>query len=276
MKDIIIGAVYNLNWDQCKNWVNSINQSGFDGHKAVCMFGENDSLIKQFNANDFEVYKFRDLITEEHICAARFSVYNMILDNTEGSIRNVIATDVTDVIFQKNPSMFLDKFNNEGEFIITSSENIKYKDEGWGAHNLNISFGVLAFERMKENTIINAGVMAGSYKIMRELFFAISAMCTNRNQHIAGGGGPDQAAYNLIMSLYPFQKYEQFIRHDEGWACQVGTTADPRKDYSAVNIDSTPILENNTVKTSKGLDYYIIHQYNRNPSFKTVIDEKYK
>lgn len=276
MKDAIIGAVYNLTWDHCKNWVNSINRSGFDGHKVVCMFGENDDLISRLNDNDIEVYKFRDLVNEEHICAARFSVYNMILENLGEPVRNVIATDVTDVVFQKNPSLFLDKFEGQGEFIVTSSEDIKYKDEGWGAHNLNLSFGILAFEKMKENIIINAGVMAGSDRIMRDLFFAISAMCTNRNQHIAGGGGPDQAAYNLLMSLYPFKQHQEFIPHDHGWACQVGTTADPRKDYSSVNYSTKPVLENNTVKTQDGLDYYIVHQYNRNPQWKSAIDEKFK
>jgi hypothetical protein len=276
MKDVIIGAVYNLSWDQCKNWVNSINRSGFDGHKVVCMFGSNNDLVDRFIENKFEVYEFRDLMSEEHICAARFSVYNLILDSIESPIRNVIATDVTDVIFQKNPSAYLDRFEFEGEVIITSSENIKYKDEGWGAHNMNISFGIPAFERMKESTIINAGVMAGSYRIMRDLFFAVSAMCTNRNQHIAGGGGPDQAAYNLLMSLYPFQQHQRFIRHDEGWACQVGTVADPRKDYSAVNIDPAPTLDGNVIKTSTGVDYFIVHQYNRNPLFTQVINEKFK
>lgn len=274
MKDLIIGSISNLNWSQCLHWVNSINQSGFDGHKIVCMFGEDkDSLVKRFNENGFSVFKIRALELHENVCAARFEVYYKILE-TLSDVRNVISTDVTDVVFQKNPSEYLKHFNND--FIVASSENIKYKDEAWGANNLNLSFSELAYVRMQDSIIYNAGVMAGSYSIMKELFFAISSMCANRYQHIEGGGGPDQAAYNIMLNLTPFKQITNSISHDSGWACQVGTVADPRKDYSSFNIDPPPSIDSEgTVRTSKGVEYFIVHQYNRNPSWDNLIKRKF-
>ena len=35
MKDLIIGASTNYDWDKLKYWINSINESGFEGDKAL-------------------------------------------------------------------------------------------------------------------------------------------------------------------------------------------------------------------------------------------------
>jgi hypothetical protein len=271
MKDVVIGSVYRLGWDHCKNWVNSLNRSGFEGHKVLCLFGNSPELVDRLVENDIQVYNFRELTPEENICAARFSVYNTVL-NDLGDVENVIATDVTDVIFQHNPSNF---FQFSEEKIIASSENIRYKDEKWGSKNLTLSFGEQTYDKLKDEVIYNAGVIAGSCNLIKELFFAITCMCTNRNQNIEGGGGPDQAAYNVILSLLPFKEKTLFTNHNSGWACQIGTTLDPHKNYSEFNIDPSPILENGVAVTSDGVDYFIVHQYNRNPQWKNEMDKKY-
>ena len=37
-KDLIVGVVDGYNWDQIKYWANSIDKSGFDGHKALVVY----------------------------------------------------------------------------------------------------------------------------------------------------------------------------------------------------------------------------------------------
>jgi len=273
MTDLVIGSAFNLTWDQCKYWVNSINRSGFSGDKIICTFAGADELLIKFKENGFEVYDFRELQTGEHICSSRFMAYTAVIQQLKRNYRKIIATDVTDVIFQHNPSDFFDKFS--GYNLIASSENIRYKDEPWGAQNMNLAFGQMAFERVKNNIIYNAGVMAGDHDLMLDMFFTITSMCSGKLQHVPGGGAPDQAAYNLTLSLLPFNNMTKFIGHDDGWACQVGTNADPTKDFSKVNITPLPKIEGDYVKTSKGIDYFIVHQYNRNPQWKTIIENKY-
>ena len=37
MKDLIIGASTNYDWDKLKFWINSINKSGFKGDKVLIL-----------------------------------------------------------------------------------------------------------------------------------------------------------------------------------------------------------------------------------------------
>lgn len=274
MNNLVIGSITsNLNWDQCKLWVNSLNQSGYKGDKLIVIFGDNQELEQKFQQNNFEVVSLRYLEQHEHVCVVRFFVYYAILKDRLDKYNFVLATDVMDVIFQKDPFEFL---NRSGHYIIASSENIKYKDEMWGANNVRTAFGDDGYDRVEDRSIYNAGVMAGPIKYMVDLYFLASKMCEGLPQQVPGGGGSDQAAYNLLLSTKPFIDITNFIGHDSGWACQVGTVADPYKDYSKVNIDPNPTFVDGTAKTSTGVDYFIVHQYNRNPVWKRAIEEKYK
>ena len=272
--DLVIGSAFNLTWNQCKYWANSLNRSGFKGDKVIVIFGDNQDLVSKFKENNFEVYNLRSLNKDEHICAARFFVYYAILQERIGKYKKVIATDVTDVVFQRNPSEFFKDY--WFDCIISSSENIKYKDEMWGAQNMTLAFGEAAYDKVKDNIIYNAGVIAGTQEYIKDLFFSIYTLCEGRPQHVPGGGAPDQAAYNLLLSTSPYKVITKFIEHDLGWACQIGTVADPNKDYSNVNVGSNPVFKDNMVKTSYDRDFYIIHQYNRNLVWKKAIEEKYK
>jgi len=274
MKDLVIGAVTNLSWDQCKYWVNSLNQSGFSGDKIICMFGSQPDLISKFKDNGFEVYVADSLQPHQHICSSRFYFYYSILNESHRQYNNVIATDVSDVVFQKNPSDYFDP--DQYPALFASSENIKYIDEPWGANNVRLAFGDLAYLNVRHNIINNAGVIAGSHIYIKDLFFAISIMCDGRQQYVPGGGAPDQAAYNLMLTQKAYSEITNFVGHDQGWACQVGTTADPHKPFGQLNIEPNPIMDNGIVKTSDGVEYYIVHQYNRNPQWKQVIENKFK
>lgn len=274
MKDLVLGSITsNLSWDQCKLWVNSLNRSGFEGDKIIAVFGDNVNLINKFKENGFEVYELRSLESNEHICAVRFYVYYAILQEKAKQYKKVIATDVTDVIFQRNPSIFLNDYFLDS--LVASSENIKYRDELWGASNIRLAFGDSTYQKVKDNVIYNAGVIAGSQELIQDLFYTIYSLCETRPQHVSGGGAPDQAAYNLLLSTQAYKLNTKFIEHDLGWACQVGTVADPYKDYSNFLVGDKPKLIDNKVCTSYDREYYIVHQYNRNPLWKEIIEKTY-
>ena len=38
MRDIVIGCITNYNYDKIKTWVNSLDQSGFDGLKVMLCY----------------------------------------------------------------------------------------------------------------------------------------------------------------------------------------------------------------------------------------------
>lgn len=275
MKDLVIGSITKLGWDRCKYWANSLNQSGFDGDKIICIFGQNEELAAKFRECGFEVINFRELTSSENIVVARFFVYYAILSDPKRSYRKVLATDVTDVVFQKNPSLYFDSL--EDDTIIASSENLKYMHEAWGANNIKQVFGEVIATLMSDSTIYNAGVIAGDQRIIRDLFYLINTICESKPQYVIGDGGPDQAIYNYLLSLYPLSKHVNYEPHDSGWACQVGTTADPNKPhFNNYQLTPRPVMRNNRVCTESGKEYFIVHQYNRNPTWKYIIEENYK
>jgi hypothetical protein len=186
--------------------------------------------------------------------------------------RYAITTDVKDVIFQKNPIEWLENNLPDGDDLIFSSESLKYKDEPWGRENITQCYGQGIYEDFKNNTIFNVGVLAGRGYAMRDLTLQLFLNCLNRPIPIV-----DQAVFNVMISRHPYLKTSLYAASEDGWACQLGTTADPNKidEFGPHLLEPLPKLENNKVVTSTGIEYTIVHQYDRNPEWKKVIEAKY-
>jgi hypothetical protein len=184
----------------------------------------------------------------------------------------VITTDVKDVVFQKNPSEFLEQRLGYNEDLIFSSESMKYKDEPWGNQNLLETFGPQIYEDFKNHTIFNVGVLAGRGHAMKDLCMNIFASCMHRPIKIC-----DQSTFNFLISQHPYLKSSWYATSEEGWACQLGTTADPSKidQFRPFLLEPLPKLDGDKVVTSEGIEYTIVHQYDRVPEWKKVIEAKY-
>jgi hypothetical protein len=75
-----------------------------------------------------------------------------------------------------------------------------------------------------------------------------------------------------------FKELIQIVSSEEGWCCQLGTTLDPRiKDiYAPFLLEPVPTLVGDVITTSSGKEYALVHQYDRVPEFKKVLENKYK
>jgi hypothetical protein len=200
----------------------------------------------------------------------RFVHISRLLKDNE--YRFVITTDVKDVIFQKNPSVWLENNLTDKEDLVFASESIKYKDEPWGRENLTQCYGQGIYEDFKNNTIFNVGVLAGRGYAMRDLVLQLFLNCLNRPIPIV-----DQAVFNVMISRHPYLTTSQYMKSEDGWACQLGTTADPSKidSFRPFLLEPSPKLEGDKVVTSEGIDYTIVHQYDRVPEWRKVIEAKY-
>ena len=278
LTDIVIGAVTNYNYDQIKYWANSLDRSGFEGAKMLFCYDIDDETIKRLNDRNYYIARIGG--DGKLIMTERFYHYWMILNmiEKEEQYRYVIATDVGDVVFQQNPSIYLSKVLGKKYKINASSESIRYKDEVWGRNNLQNSFGELVYDYHKENIILNAGVIAGEFKYIKDLFLNIFLTSGGAPKHVDGGGGPDQAAYNIIMNSLSVSQMVNVSTSEDGWAAQLGTTKDPSKiqQYKPYLLDPEPIMVGDMVCTSKTKKpFYIVHQYNRIPGWKEVLESKF-
>lgn len=290
MKDLVIGAMTGYTWDHIKCWANSLDQSGFTGVKAViCYNVDYDTLeelqkrnyvvlaIDRDDANRRVTYPNKDFA----VVVDRFLHYYLMLDNPSNRklIRYVVATDMRDVIFQKNPSDYLDRSYRSCIELVMSSEGIAYQHEPWGANNLLQSFGAFMYEKHKENTIINCGVLAGKFDAFIGLSKSVYLLAHGAPQHVPGGGGPDQAALNLLLSTSVYDHITEVATHKQPWAAQLGTMMDPRKlpAYRPHITEPLPQFDASSglVTTVDGVPFTIVHQWDRVPEVKVAVERKY-
>jgi len=278
MKDLIIGASTNYDWSKLKYWINSINQSGFQGDKVLILMNCDKDTVKKVTEAGFFVVGFQKdsegNLTYPNTGRAphveRFlHIYNFLSQN---EYRFVVTTDVKDVVFQKDPIHYIEKALSDDKNLMFASESMYYKDEPWGNQNLIETFGPFFYERFKDNTIYNVGVLAGRGDAMRDLCAMIFVMSINRPIPIV-----DQSTFNFMISQEPYKSVARYMKSEDGWACQLGTTADPSKidQFKPYLLEPSPKMENNEVTTSTGIPFTIVHQYDRVPEWKKIIEEKY-
>lgn len=276
--DCVIGCSTNYDWAKLKYWINSINESGFTGDKVMILMNCDKETANKVSEAGFDIIAFGqddkgNLVYNSNMMVhveRFFHIYQLLRDN---EYRYVITTDVKDVVFQRNPSKWLEENLPEGvEDLVFSSESMKYKDEPWGNQNLLETFGPQIYEDFKNHTIFNVGVLAGHGYAMKDLMMNIFASCLGRPIKIC-----DQSTFNFLISQHPYLKTSVYAQSEDGWACQLGTTADPSKieQFRPFLLEPSPKMEGDKVVTSTGIEYTIVHQYDRVPEWRKVIEEKY-
>ena len=107
------------------------------------------------------------------------------------------------------------------------------------------------------------------------LFLKIFLVCSGSPMRVLGGGGPDQAALNILMSTSTYQDITNIAYSDDGWAAQLGTTGPQVFAQNSKNlIENVPQFIDGKVCTSTGDQFYVVHQYDRTP-WRTQIEEQY-
>ena len=283
-KDLIIGSFTNYNWDKIQYWVNSIDACGFTGDKAMLVYNAELSTVQKLNERRFKIMGFGQDPTTGNlvyngqliIVVERFLHLHSFLENLMQSedYRYVIHTDVKDVVFQRNPSEWLDANMGDAK-ILASCESLQYQHEPWGDENLRNSFPWV-YDKMKTNPIWNCGVQCGVPSVMKDLWLNIYLLSVG-SQHATKVHNPDQAAYNVLLGLEPYKSITKFSMSEDGWACQSGTSYDPTKmhTFKPHLLEPQPKWDGEYATTSTGAQHYILHQYDRIPDWKPIVEARY-
>jgi hypothetical protein len=284
MKDVVIGCITNYTFENIKLFVNSIDRSGFTGHKVMIVYNVSFSTVDELKKRGWIVVAFNeDIENQKYTYRDNFIVtvdrhlhyyltLKQLAEETPEGLRYVLALDPKDVIFQYNPSEWLEK--NLGDYKINAGrESVKYEHEVWGRSNMIESFGEVVYDRCKDNITVNAGTISGEWKTMSELFLNVYLMCQG-----SPSATPDQAAVNVALSFSPYKELTRFTNSEEGWAAQCGTTVDQRmvRQYGENLLEPAPIMDGDIVKTSTGIPFAMVHQYDRIPEWNEIITKKYE
>jgi hypothetical protein len=109
--------------------------------------------------------------------AHRFQIYYEYLNGLSNldEYRYVIATDVRDVVFQTDPSIWLQANIGDNQ-ICASCESLRYRDEPWGNESMRNAYPRL-YGRMAPRPIWNCGVQAGDIRIMKDFWLQLGMVC---------------------------------------------------------------------------------------------------
>jgi hypothetical protein len=294
--DLIIGGASGYTWDQLKYWVNSIRKSDFKGDVVIVGTDMTKETIDKLTENGVELSLFGEKQENGDVVAHKngvphverfFYMWNA-LNQTKTQYRYIITTDTRDVIFQRNPSHWLESYLTMHS-MVCSSEGIRYKNEPWGNQNLYQAFGPYFHNMLKDEKIYNVGTIAGEARLMKSLFLLLFQLSINRPIPIV-----DQAVFNFLTTIHPFNTETYFAGNSDPWAIQLGTTIEAVKagagdlgkdvvnnpskliDYQMKYEDIQPNIKvDGTVQTKNGDLYTIVHQWDRVPDLKQKIEELY-
>lgn len=247
--DLIISAIANYSVDKIKNYVESINQCGFSGDKVMITYNVPNETIQYLKENGWDVFGGQ-LIGHPHM--KRLIDIYLALKQLKSNYRFVITTDVRDVIFQTNPSDYLNK--NLKKRILASSESVLYKNEAWGRKNILEGYNEVLWDRFKDEQSCNVGVLAGYYDdIMDLLLLNYLVSQAGNTQHFT-----DQSSFNFVIHNSLVKDNIQIEGLDTNWALQIGTLDNPDILHS-INFEiKNGIIYNNN------LPFVVVHQYDRN------------
>lgn len=299
-KDLIVGVVDRYNWNQIRHWANSIKKSGFTGHKAVLVYNMDVTTVKKLTDEDFMIigcnqYDETNGFTHDNsrgsVMVDRFfhlySFLNMLEQPMD--IDRIIMTDVRDVVFQSNPTKWLNQHFLPETKILVGSENMTYANEPWGRNNLKQVFGDFFFDTNKAKEIYCAGVIAGTRMALKDFALNIWLICRGLNPHVPGGGGPDQAAMNVLLGTDPYLFSTIFTDPTKGWVVHAGTSR-PAIEAGSGGIGEEylknpnmplPFVRDIVYTVNNGEVFAndekltIVHQWDRVPQWRTIFEEKY-
>ena len=290
VKDAIIGGASNYTWDDIKYWVNSIKATGFKGDIVVVASNVDIEFVDKLSSLGVIVSLYGNQNGDRYETKSSlaphverfFWLWNHLRSVGE-NYRYVTVTDTRDVIFQKDPTAFLEEICMHKP-IVTSSEGLLYKDEPWGHNNFGEAFGPFFQKVFEEAEICNVGVIGGEMAYVRDMLLMIFQMSLNRPITIV-----DQAAYNFLLNTQPYLSENVMATVDDKWAVQLGTTkaaldagsGDIGKDeeaklkYEKAFLGSQPIINGAEVTNAEGVAYAIVHQWDRIPTLAAEVVKHY-
>ena len=195
IQDCVIGCFAGYAWNNVRVWARSLGASGFTGRKVALVRAPGHGCREALVGEGFEVSDFSHLPTAGTPYVERFSFLRRYLHHQHQAgdvFRWVVATDVRDVCFQRNPLDYLARFDPPR--LVLSEEGLRYAHAEWNANNMRASFGEEALEMLRDVPLCNVGVLAGGHRSIECLAFLIEHLSRAARSDVS-----DQAALNLLV-----------------------------------------------------------------------------
>jgi hypothetical protein len=271
--DVIIGVVENYSWEAVGCYARSLYRSGFKGTKLMCVRNVNDMARKNLRLLGFTVVDYEWKPNAMSSMCERFLPAIEWLAPRVGSVRYAVWCDVRDLVFQSDPSLWLEK-HLAPQKLLGCSEGVMLYDEPINADFVKRVVSSEDYAWLINEEQLCSGTIAGEAKEMLALMKAIHDTSYTLPDF---GAIRDQALLNYLIRTSPFKEVYRIVRADDAFALQANwymlhtrgprTRPDPRLD-----------METGLAYPSGSTEpYCILHQYDRDASgwlgnFKAVVE----
>jgi hypothetical protein len=286
MTDLVIGIASGYTWHELYPFVVSLRRCGYEG-RAVLIIGDGPhdaghpiiyergevkaDLSSKLEDHGIETINLGNF--PEHPILARFPTIADAIDKSSG-LRYALSMDTKDIVFQYDPTKWLERHLGDKQIAVQSEETTYAKSEG-NKRNCILAFGEETFERMRDEDVLNAGVICGTpswvSRLHRDIYnLTLTDMRMKRGEKIGYEQMiADQTALNILLRQPPYSDVTKIVHNHEGFVyegCLYGSIAPHTLMTSeqVVELASRTNLrwdDDMTMTTNDGSPYAVVHQY---------------
>jgi hypothetical protein len=268
--DLVVGTIGLCKWERIEPWVLSLERCGYTGKKAAIAYNAADDVIEQLIARGFHIKPIAH--HSRHLNVDRCCFLWQLLQKAKA--RYVIATETRELVFQTNPSLWLEKHLAPFR-VIVGSEGVAYKDAPGGNCDMAAFFGPEVRAWMKDKVVYASESIAGEATAVSDLCLNIYLM----GYHNIVPFATDQAALNILINLIPWREITRLSSMADGWACYAANVADPMKLKTIRPFlkEPEPVLGTDgfVYPAGSSTPFCIVGQYKRNPAWQSAIMSRY-
>jgi hypothetical protein len=280
MTDLIIGSIKDYDVGQIAPYIHSITRTGYTGDRVMFVNNVTAAARRKLEQYCFKVIDGRGGSHGDFLERERFYAPIDFLKANASAYRYVIWSDVRDLIFQTNPSVWMEA--NAGPYkLFGAGECILIKNQSLNNWWIARGFDHGDYRWLRQHQVCCGGTLAGTADFMRDALIRILDLSIH--------GINDQAAMNFMLRTSPFKEVAHVPKMAEGFCCtcsQFLSEGDDQDGGPEFWTDDPPVFSktDGLVYTPDGkTPFMIVHQYDRSGgpcdrdhSWRGITEEKYK
>lgn len=275
--DVTIGAIENYGWREIEPYAVSLSRVGFKGRKVLFVKNVSNECHVRLEQMGFELVEVENYsYFNKGFFLTRFLIAREYLMRCQKdpakAVRYVFATDYRDVVFQTNPSTWMEENKGEDRIII-GSEKVKIKDEPGAVKWAKHIFGEEIYEEMKEGEVLNSGTIAGECDALCDLFLRIYELGVDTGEW--GWAQSDQTVLNWIVRQSPFKEITRVPKFDEHFAAVVCCAISGRYQ-DKLSEDCPEMVKGIVYPKGEVQPFCILHQYQGRTDWIKGVDSRYR
>jgi hypothetical protein len=271
MSNLILTIIHSYDYPFVEPFFKSLKEIGFKGDLVIFTSetvskATKKALIKNgatlIDYNSAWPYKaeyaeaFKNILPDAAISNYRFVLYRQFLLENPGKYKNIMLTDVRDVIFQKDPFKEL----SEGKinfFLEDPIQTFRYSELNY--QWCSAANGTELTDRIIDNIVSCAGFTIGEINPIMEYLQHIQKKLEFRDEL---PWAFDQGIHNgYVYDVKPAEM--QVFTNDDPFVVTLGA-------YQPYKLN-----EKNEVVNSKDEVYAVVHQYDRSGKLFAIVKERY-